>query len=221
MNRRKKSPFLALFVAAAVLTGCAGTTPMPYAGLPSSPHLRANANDDDADRIPYRYDTPTRWEDYQAVILDPVAVYRGPDNQFEDVTEEEKNELAKYMEAEFRKALATRFTVTSAPGPRTLRVALTLTGAKTNTAVVSTVTRFDLLGGPANVVQSIRGKEGLFIGSISYAADIRDARDNRLLKAYVAKQYPNALNVGATFGRLAAARTGADKGAEDLLAQMR
>ncbi|WP_454688349.1 DUF3313 domain-containing protein [Achromobacter aloeverae] len=219
MNRRKNLSLLVLCTAVVMLAGCASTTPMPYSGLPSSSQLHRNANDD-ADKVPYVYSTPTRWQDYTAVVLEPVAVYRGSDNQFEDLSEQEKSELAKYMEDEFRRELAKRFTVTNTPGPRTLRVALTLTGAKTNTAVVSTVTRFDLLGGPANVVQSIRGKEGVFIGSVSYAAEIRDAGDDRLLKAYVTKQYPNALNVGATFGRLAAAKTGVEKGAEDMLKQL-
>jgi hypothetical protein len=37
----------------------------------------------------------------------------------------------------------------------------------------------------------------------------------------VSKQYPNALNVSATIGKLAAARTGIEKGAEELSAQLR
>ena len=58
-------------------------------------------------------------------------------------------------------------------------------------------------------------------GSISYVVEILDASTQELLGAYVAKQYPNAWNLGATFGRLDAARVGIDKGAEELLAQLR
>ena len=89
------------------------------------------------------------------------------------------------------------------------------------TRVVSTLTRFDLAGGPYNAVQAARGREGSFTGSISYAVEILDASTQELLGAYVAKQYPNAWNLGATFGRLDAARVGIDKGAEELLAQLR
>jgi len=102
-----------------------------------------------------------------------------------------------------------------------LRLRLTLTGAETNTAVVSTFTRFDLVGLPYNAVQGMRGKEGLFMGSVSYSVEIYDAPSNRLLMAFVTKQHPNAMNVAATFGSLRAAKTGLDKGAEELLGRLR
>jgi hypothetical protein len=81
--------------------------------------------------------------------------------------------------------------------------------------------RFDLAGGPYNAVQAARGKEGAFTGSVSYAVEIFDSTTEELLMAYVSKQYPNAWNLGATFGRMNAANVGLEKGAEDLLAQLR
>ncbi|MEZ2128248.1 MULTISPECIES: DUF3313 family protein [unclassified Sinorhizobium] len=54
----------------------------------------------------------------------------------------------------------------------------------------------------------------------SYAVEVYDAMSNHLLLAYVFKQYPNAMNIGASFGSMAAARVGVRKGAEDLLAQI-
>ena len=125
------------------------------------------------------------------------------------------------MQGEFKRVLGQRFKIAERVGPNTLRLRLILTGAKTNTAMVSTVTRFDLVGGPINLVQSIRGKEGIFIGDVSYVVEIYDAQTGQLLKALVTKQYPNALNVGATFGKLGAAKVGIEKGAKDLLAQLR
>lgn len=56
---------------------------------------------------------------------------------------------------------------------------------------------------------------------MSYAVEIYDAPSNQLLKAYIAKQYPNSLNIGATWGALSAAETGLDKGAEQLQAQLK
>ena len=88
------------------------------------------------------------------------------------------------------------------------------------TYVTVAVTKFDLAGGPYNVVQSIRGKEGAFSGSVSYAVEIYDASNNRLLSAYVSKQYPNAMNVKASIGGLGAAKAGIRKGAEDLVARL-
>ena len=78
-----------------------------------------------------------------------------------------------------------------------------------------------LRGVRPNIVQSIRGKEGSFTGSVSYAVEIYDASNNRLLNAYVTKQYPNSLNISATRGSLSAAKAGIDKGADALVARFK
>ena len=56
----------------------------------------------------------------------------------------------------------------------------------------------------------------MMMGSVSYAVEIYDSASDQLLEAFVAKQYPGAYNIGATFGSLGAAHTGIDKGAEAL-----
>ncbi|XBS71657.1 DUF3313 domain-containing protein [Acerihabitans sp. KWT182] len=204
-----------LLAMAIVLTGCAATPPAHYAGISSSSQLKPNTGDD-ADRIPYRYAEPVAWAKYTNVMIDPVALYQGADNQFGDMKPEDRQALAKYMQDQFSEKLRARFREVNAPAPDTLRVRLTLTGAKTTTPVIGTFTKFDLAGGPYNIVQSIRGKEGLMNGSISYAVEVSDAETNQLLNAYIAKQYPNALNVGASIGSLSAAKVGIDKGAVEL-----
>jgi hypothetical protein len=209
-----------LSVVVAVLAGCASPQPHPYAGLASTPELRPNPADDGG-HVPYRLPKTVDWGRYGAVIVDPVIVYRGADHQFEDLSEDDKVMLASEMRRVFAAELKKRFRLTTVSDAGTLSVRLTLTGAKTTTRVVSTLTRFDLAGGPYNAVQAARGREGAFTGSISYAVEILDASTQELLGAYVAKQYPNAWNLGATFGRLDAAQVGIDKGAADLLAQLR
>ena len=49
---------------------------------------------------------------------------------------------------------------------------------------------------------------------------VYDALSRQLLSAYITKQYPNAMNVGASFGALKAARVGIDKGADALVEQL-
>ena len=80
---------------------------------------------------------------------------------------------------------------------------------------------FDLLGGPYNAVQAARDKEGMMSGSVSFAVEIYGSSTNALLGAYVAKQYPNAWNLPAGMGSMAAAEVGVQKGAEQLLAYLR
>jgi uncharacterized lipoprotein YmbA len=209
-------PWLAVAVCLA-LAGCAGVKPVPYSGLASSPQLSPDTHNS---RVPYRYDTPVHWRSYRKIMLEPVAVYQGVDNQFGAMSNEDRNALASYMQSTFAQKLSTRFELVNEPGPGTLQVKLTLTGAKTTKAVLGTVTKFDIGGGLYNSVQAIRGKEGAMNGSVIYSVEIYDALSRQLLSAYITKQYPNAMNVGASFGALKAARVGIDKGADALVEQL-
>jgi len=202
------------------LAACASTQPVPYAGIASAPQLRPSQHDDSA-RIPFEYKTNTDWRQYSGFVLDPVAIYRGSDGQFEDVSEDDKVFLARYMQSQFNDKLNTRF-LRNSPGRSTnaVRIKLTLTGARMNTAVLSTFSRFDLMGGPYNAVQAFRGKEGAMTGSVSFAVEIYDASTNELLGAYVTKQYPNAWNLGAGIGARSASVVGIEKGADQLVAYL-
>ncbi|MBN3730717.1 DUF3313 domain-containing protein [Burkholderia sp. AU31624] len=218
MNPLFKSSHLLNAALCVVLAGCAGVQPARYSSIESSPYLRSDPQDKSG-RVPYRYALPADWHTYRKLILDPVAIYRGTDHQFGDLSDQDKTTLAAYMGDTFAKKLSKRFELTNTPGPGTLRVKLTLTGAVTTTTFAGAFAHFDLAGNVYNGVQAIRGREGAFTGSVMYAVEIRDAATNRLINAYVTKQYPNAMNIGASFGALSAARTGIDKGADALVAQ--
>ena len=209
-------PWLAVAVCMA-LAGCATVKPVPYSGIASSSYLSPDSHNS---RVPYRYDTPANWRSYTKIILDPVTVYQGADNQFGTMRDEDRNALASYMQSKFTEKLGSRFQLVNEPGPGTLQVKLTLTGAKTTTPVLGTFTKFDIGGGMYNSVQAIRGKEGAMNGSVIYSVEIYDALSRQLLSAYITKQYPNAMNIGASFGALKAARVGIDKGANALVEQL-
>lgn len=220
MRIHPKAPGAMLFCAAALaLSGCATTRPMPYQGIESSSYLRPN-EDSHRGHQPYVYDTPVEWSRYRSFVLDPVDIYRGPDQQFEKVSEQDKQALAGYMQEQFQARLRERYAQVFEPRRDTLRIRITLTGARASTKFISTFTKMDIGGAPYNAVQAMRGREGLFTGSVSYAVEIYDAQSQRLLKAYVDKQYPNAMNMKATFGAMSAARTGIQKGADNLLQSM-
>lgn len=198
------------------LAGCAGTQPPRYAGLASAEQLRPNEGDE-AYRQPWRTGGSIDWRKYREVTLDPVVIYSGADNQLGDLSQSDRAELADYLYQRHAEMLKTRFTFGKRPSDRGLRIRLTLTGAETTTPVIGTFTKFDLAGGPYNIVQAVRGREGLMNGWVSYAVEIYQADNNRLLRAYITKQYPNAMNVSASIGSLAAARVGIDKGTDQLL----
>ncbi len=203
--------------AAALLAACAGPQPVAYNGLSSAAQLQPNTNG--PANMPFAYKQAVNWQSYSKMILDPVTVYDGPDNNFGSMPQADRADLASYMQIQFFKKLSTRFTAVDAPGPNTLRIHLTLTGAAASTPLLSTALHADMAGNLYNGVQAVRGGPGLMMGSVLYSVEIYDAQSNQLLEAYVTKQYPNSENIFATLGTLAAAKTGIDKGANALLKQ--
>lgn len=220
MHPAKTPPRLAFATLSVLLAGCASITPVAYSGLQSSSYLAPNPADSTG-RVPYRYVTAVNWRSYNSVIVDPVAIYRGADQQFGDMSESDKQVLADYMRDKFSSELSRRFSFVREPTPNTLRIRLTLTGATTNTPVLGTLSRFDIAGGVYNGVQAVRGGEGAMTGAVVFAVEIYDASTKSLLAAYVEKQYPNAYNISASMGSLAAAKVGIDKGAEELAGWLR
>lgn len=214
----KRMALMALFSLA--LAACSSTKPVAYSGISSSPMLTANANDDSG-RVPYSYSTPVDWKRYNSVIIEPVSIYRGADQQFGDMSEKDKATLASYMQGQFTDKLRSRFTLVNTATANTLRVRITLTGAVTNTPVLGTLSRFDIAGGIYNGVQTARDREGSLTGSVIYSVEIYQAADDRLLNAYITKQFPSPWNLGASMGSLAASKAGIEKGADALVAQLK
>jgi hypothetical protein len=194
--------------------------PVPYSDVASSSYLAPNPSDTSG-RIPYRYSTAVDWRSYNKIIIEPIVIYRGADQQFGDMSEADKTSLASYMQTRFAEKLSSRFTLANQRAPNTLRVRLTLTGAAITTPVLGTMSRFDIGGLVYNGVQAARDGEGSMTGSVIYAVEIFDAATSRLLSAFVSKQYPSPTNIKATVGPLAAAEAGIDKGADALIAQLR
>jgi hypothetical protein len=203
----------------AIATGCATVTPVPYSEMASSAYMAPDTTDPSG-RVPYRYSAAVDWRTYNKVILEPVAIYRGKDHQFGDMSDKDRATLAAHMQTRFTEKLRSRFTLVNTRGPNTLRVRLTLTGAVTNTPVLGTLSRFDLAGAVYNGVQAARDGEGMMTGSVIYGVEIFDASTSRLLSAYVTKQYPGAYDIKACVGALAAATAGVDKGADAFMAQL-
>lgn len=212
--------FFGAFGVSLALAACGTAAPTAYSGLESAEQLAPNPREDKG-RVPYRYVGEVDWAHYQRIIIEPVEIYRGSDHQFGDLADTDKDILAAYMQEQFGNQLGQRFQIADHAGPDTLRLKLTLTGATATTPVLGTLSHIDIGGAVYNGVQSINGGEGSFTGAVIYAVEIRDARSKKLLAAFIAKQYPPAYDIGASFGRLDAAKQGLKQGAEELVAQLR
>lgn len=220
MDIRKTAGCLAVAaMVASGASGCAGPKPVAYSGLASASRLQP-ATDNDNGRTPYVYSVPVNWRQYYRIIIDPVRVYKGPDAQFGKIPPRGQDYLAHYMQERFTGRLAKDFDIVDHAGANTLRLKLTLTGAHPTPPVIGTFSHFDLAGGPYNAVQGIRGKQGMVSGAVMYAVEIYDAQTGRLLNAHVTKQYPGALDIGASIGAMKAAKKGIEKGADELAEQI-
>ncbi|RDV00913.1 DUF3313 domain-containing protein [Trinickia dinghuensis] len=219
MYLNKKVGFFMMCAAVSAFTGCASEKPVAYSGIASASYLQTNV-DDKTGRIPYTYSRQVNWRSYTGVIVDPVEIYRGSDNQFGDMKDEDKLDLANDMQKTFAERLGKRFAASNQPGRGTLRVKLILTGAETTTPFLGQFVHFDIGGNVYNGVAAAAGGKSAFGGSVSFAVEVYDSASGQLLNAYVSKQYPNAMNLAASFGSLGAARTGIDKGADALLARL-
>jgi hypothetical protein len=153
-------------------------------------------------------------------MLDGVTVYGGDDQQFGNLSAADRQQLADYMRTQFSQAPGQKYGLTSVAGPDALRIHLTLTGASASVPVLSTVKQILPVGAVLGTLKSAADKPSRSLGSVTYAVEIYDSQSNRLLRAFVAKQYPAAENIPASLGALSAAETGINKGANTLLTQL-
>jgi hypothetical protein len=212
--RRAGGP--AVIVAVFLLAGCGSPDQTPYRGLASADRLKPGP---DAEK-PLQYRGEADLRAYHAVIVEPVTLYDGTDASSGADSQEDRQALADYMRQTFRNTLSRRLALAEQPGPGVLRLRLTLTGFETNVPVLSTVSHLMPVGLVVNTGLEGAGRNGTFFGSISYAAEISDSESGALLYAYVTRQTPDALDVTASLGSLAAARTGVRIGAAHLLADL-
>ncbi len=208
-----------MLAAPVLLAACAGTAPVAYTDINAAALLQKSPSGDD--HVKFAYAAPhIGLAHYKQVIVEPVAIYDGPDQQFGALPTADKTAIAGYMRAEFADAAARRFTETGAASPDTLRLNVTLTGVETNVPVLSTVTKLAPAAALLNLVQTARGARGTFDGSVSFEVQVYDSTTNRLLEAYVSKQYPFAENIVSSVGTLEATRAGVRNGAEDLVPEL-
>jgi len=208
-----------VLLAAPILLAACGTTPVAYTGIDSAALLQTDPRG--GDDVKFVYAAPDfGLAHYTRMIVEPVVIYDGPDQQFGSLSIADRTRVADYMRDEFATAAEKRFKVADAAGPDTLRLKVTLTGVETNVPVLSTVTKLAPAPTLLNLIQTARGKEGTFAGSVSFEVQVYDSTTNRLLEAYVSKQYPFAENIVASLGTLAATRAGVRNGAEALIPEL-
>lgn len=138
---------------------------------------------------------------YRTVIVEPTAVYNGPDSQFDgDMSAAERAQFAAIVTDALRSELAKSFPAPARPQADTLRLKVTLLGAEKTKGGLATATRVTPIGFGLSAVKSALGKGGSLTGSVLVAVELYDARTNELLLAAVRRRSPDALDIPATLG---------------------
>lgn len=220
MNKTRAWRYMLPLLCIAVMAGCATTQPVQYRSLDSTAQLAINPQDSNG-HVPFSYSAPdAQLTPYTQVMLDPVTVYNGEDQQFGSLSQADRQQLAASMQTQFSQALSKKYALVSAPGPNTLRIHLTLTGASASTPVLGTVKQILPVGAVLGTLKSAADKPSRSLGWVTYAVEMYDSQSGRLLRAFVTKQYPAAENIRASLGALSAAETGIKKGAQALMTQL-
>jgi len=211
---RGAGPVLAVAGLALALAGCANSpAPNRYQDLASSAQLQPGATP----RTAFSHEpAPGELSRYRAVHLLPVEIYRGADHQFGTLTAADRASLAAAAGQEFRSAFAREGLLAPGGDATTLDLKITLTGGQASVPVLATATRVTPVGFALSGLSAATGGEGRFSGVVIYAVEFRDRATGRIVWAFIAKRYANALNIAATFGPLDAAKEGLKEGAQEL-----
>jgi hypothetical protein len=140
----------------------------------------------------------SRFTSYRTVIVEPTAVYHGPDAQFDGIEPADRVRYAAMITDELRSELVKSFPSPPQAQADTLRLRVTIIGAHKTKGGLATATRVTPLGFATSALKSAMGKTGSFTGSLLYAVELYDARSNELLLAAVRRRTPDPLDVPAT-----------------------
>lgn len=220
---RRVSRFFRVGMTALIMASALAGVPVSahsFADLDSSSLLTANAKDTTG-HLPYTYHAPgADLSSYRGVIVDDVAVYSGSDAEFDKLSTSERQELASDLDVAMRAALRTKYATATAPGVSVLRLHITLLGASSGAPVLGLMSQLQPVGAAVGALDQVRDKKKRSLGSVTYAVEVYDSSTQRLLRSFIAYEYPSAEDVRASIGKLNSAKAGIKKGAEALPSQI-
>lgn len=200
-----------LTILLALTTGCAGVKPV--SGIDSSMKLEPAANYPEvkksSDTLLYK-DTKVDFRKYRNYLLEPVVIYSGPDNDFGSIPEKDRQMMADYTYQAFIDAMTRDggYPIVQSPGPDVVRVKFTLVGMTRTTRSLQALTMVNPIGIGINLVKSVSGGEGTFMGNVTLAAEFYDSQSNTLISAFQTKRYPLPIDLIDLNAEYDAAKTG-------------
>ena len=140
----------------------------------------------------------TYFSKYRTVIVEPTTVYNGPDAQFDGIAPADRTKFAAILTDALRSELGKSFPAPAKAQADTLRVRVSLLGAKRTTGGVATATRVTPMGFGLSAAKSLMGKGGTLTGSVLFAVEVFDGQSGDLLLTAVRRRTPDPLDIPAT-----------------------
>ena len=188
MTRFDRTHWVVLAMAAAVVAlalssaGCAtsrpGRVPKP-AGFLSDYDRLVPGEGTQAERVWVRPDVA--WADYDAILLDPVTIWRGTEARSRGLSGEDAQMLADAFYELIRERVSPHWRIATEPGPRTLRVQTALTKIDEKNLAIDVVSSVVPQARGLNTVQSMATKTFFFTGQAAIEARISDASSGQIL----------------------------------------
>lgn len=135
---------------------------------------------------------------YKQLMIEPTAVYDGPDAQFDGIDPKDRKKFAEIMTKELREELAKSISIVDKPAANTMRLQVTILGAEKTKGGLATATRLTTFGLVSSAFKSATDKPGTMTGSLLVAVELYDASNGELLLAAVRRRTPDALDIPAT-----------------------
>lgn len=174
---------LLLLLASLVALGC-GQTKVKSVGRPAMSgflddysRLRAGG----ADELRWVYQNPDAdWHGYDAVLLEPVTLWRTGEDSLTRVPEADLQRLVNLFQRALLERLGHGFRIVGEPGPGVMRIRLAITEAKGDDATLDVLTATDDTS-PSGPAGALDPETHTFVAGGAIEGEIRDAETDLLL----------------------------------------
>ena len=126
-----------------------------------------------------------RVDDYDAILVDPVTVWRSEGWSIEKVPDEELKQLVDRFELVLRRELEADWVLADRPGPGVMRLRVALTEARGAPVVASVVSSILPQGQLISGIRKLSRGTHIFVGSASIEAELLDSLSHERILAAV------------------------------------
>lgn len=152
---------------------------------------------------------------YRGLFIEPVSLYQGPEADFGNVSQQDREHIAAMVNSEFQRVVGADFHLVDHAGPGIVRMHMSLIGIDSSHPVLSTALRLTPVGLALSGVRTVEGRGAAFVGGINIAGVAYDGESGQVLVAAQALVEPSAVNITSGLTPLRAAELSTTRAAEE------